>query len=169
MSYKTKELSKAYYERNKGKVLATRRRWLKNHPDKQREYTKRYYQGHREQILKRRKEYNEKLRQRAKITGERWYAKSDEVYARRIQRTKEHQWEVKLAIIELFGGKCLRCGNDDPRVLQLNHISGNGRQERKSNFYRRILRGERLTDDLELLCANCNLVYEYERGRRYSN
>lgn len=69
-----------------------------------------------------------------------------------------------LAVIKLLGGKCANCGSTDPRVLQVNHLKGGGSTERKANpkgFYRTILRGERPTDDLNLLCANCNILYEH--------
>ena len=81
------------------------------------------------------------------------------------------RWKDKLGVISLLGGKCVGCGISDPRLLQVNHVNGGGLQEVKGltthQFYRKILKGERKTDDLNLLCANCNVLYEYERGKRY--
>ncbi len=52
----------------------------------------------------------------------------------------------------------------------MNHMNGGGRAELelKGNwaFYTDILSGKRNTNDLNLLCANCNIIYEYERGKR---
>lgn len=78
---------------------------------------------------------------------------------------------VRKTIFIMMGSKCNKCGNTDLRVLQINHINGDGRIELKNNanFYRDIYTGKRKIDDLELLCANCNILFEYERGRRFAN
>lgn len=82
---------------------------------------------------------------------------------------QKYQWKIKLAVLRLLGGKCRKCGNADPRVLQVNHInSRNGEREKGYCLYLKILSGKRKTDDLELLCANCNIIYEYEKGITYS-
>lgn len=74
---------------------------------------------------------------------------------------------MKRKVVELLGGKCKGCGNTDIRVLQINHLNGGGRKEVAGPlFYARILSGERAIDDLDLRCANCNIIYEYEVGRR---
>jgi predicted nucleic acid-binding Zn ribbon protein len=76
----------------------------------------------------------------------------------RVQRTK---------VFNLLGGKCIRCGIDDHRVLQLNHINGGGRKDRTriSKVFVAILNGTR-RHEFDLRCANCNILYEYERGKR---
>lgn len=83
---------------------------------------------------------------------------------------RKHFWRIRLRVIEKLGGKCVGCGVADPRILNVNHKNGEGRKElvtHRSNvtFYRRILDGERPTADLDLRCCNCNILYEYERGR----
>lgn len=87
----------------------------------------------------------------------------------KLQTPKNRYWRAKLDVIELLGGKC-RCGNTDPRVLQINHINGGGTKERQithlDEFRRDILAGRRSINDLEILCANCNILYEFEVGRR---
>ncbi len=65
---------------------------------------------------------------------------------------------LRSLVIELYGKKCVRCGYLDQRVLQLDHINGNGRQERKA-IYNHVYRNAYLEFDLskyQLLCANCN-------------
>jgi len=80
------------------------------------------------------------------------------------------RWEVKRELVKLLGGKCVRCGIDDIRLLQINHKLNNGKEDRKkylcNSFYRAILRGDRPFNDLELRCANCNILYDYEVGRK---
>jgi hypothetical protein len=75
----------------------------------------------------------------------------------------------RLRAINKLGGKCINCGTDDIRILQINHINGGGRKDLLD-------RGEmgKIKDILEdknsghydIRCANCNVLYEYERGKR---
>ena len=64
------------------------------------------------------------------------------------------------------------CGLSDYRVLQINHKNGGGSREYRALRGRidilidTILSGIRSSDDLELRCANCNVLFEYERGVR---
>lgn len=77
-------------------------------------------------------------------------------------------------VIDLLGGKCARyarCGQSDIRVLQISHKHGDGRDDRKRYphqdlLFAAILNGKRETSDLEVLCANCHILYEYEIGTR---
>ncbi len=81
----------------------------------------------------------------------------------------KYQLKMRKKVISMLGGECRRCGETDIRILQINHIDGGGRQERLSktrHFYLKdIIDGSRNTDDLEILCANHNILYEYESGR----
>lgn len=76
----------------------------------------------------------------------------------------------KKKVIERFGGKCNRCRETDWRVLQVNHINGGGRKDFQGKgskmVYKEILDGKR-EGEFNLLCANCNVRYEYEVGRRF--
>lgn len=81
-----------------------------------------------------------------------------------------HWRNHKRAILAL-GGECVVCGETDLRILQINHLNGGGRKEMNNGrnshyFYRDIINGTRTTDDLDVRCANCNILYEYEVGRR---
>jgi hypothetical protein len=75
---------------------------------------------------------------------------------------------MRKEILELLGGKCIRCGFSDSRALQIDHINGGGYKE-KSKFkttwkwYQFIL--EQLKNgskDYQLLCANCNWIKRSE-------
>ena len=73
----------------------------------------------------------------------------------------------------LCGGvpQCAKCGCDDTRVLEINHIDGGGGKEiqkmdsknRKGvmaqGFYMSIIKNERKTDDLNVLCRPCNALH----------
>ena len=69
------------------------------------------------------------------------------------------------AILEIMGGKCCRCGFDDVRALQIDHVNGGGSQERKTTWNVNILKSF-LADEkkYQLLCANCNWIKRAERG-----
>jgi hypothetical protein len=83
-------------------------------------------------------------------------------------RARKLLWKYKTDAFQQFGGKCRNCGNSDFRVLQINHKNGGGSKEGKFGIrmYMAIVKGTRNIKDIELLCANCNNVYEYERGIR---
>jgi len=73
-------------------------------------------------------------------------------------------------LMEIIGYKCIRCGIDDGRVLQFDHINGGGNEERirfrSSNAMVRyyIRHPEEAIDKLQVLCANCNWIKRHERG-----
>lgn len=78
--------------------------------------------------------------------------------------------ELRPRLLALYGDKCAKCGESNLKVLQLNHIHGGGKKDRRKSggkyyLYGAILSGNRNKEDYNLLCANCNILYEYERGR----
>lgn len=71
----------------------------------------------------------------------------------------------RLAALERIGGsKCARCGFNDVRALQVDHINGGGtgHPERKySSVYWRwlaIAPDEEIIGVYQVLCANCNFI-----------
>ncbi len=67
--------------------------------------------------------------------------------------------------------KCVVCGNNDTRILTINHINGEGRKESSlpggnNKLYKSIIHDERTVEDLEVRCYNCNILYEYDRKMR---
>jgi hypothetical protein len=93
-----------------------------------------------------------------------WYRKNK---TEKLNDIKKRFREQRKQVIELLGGKCVRCGFSDWRVLQVNHKNGGGSKERRMKgthgIFREILSGKRSTDDLDLRCANCNILYQYEK------
>jgi predicted RNA-binding Zn-ribbon protein involved in translation (DUF1610 family) len=61
---------------------------------------------------------------------------------------------------------CVRCGCDNPALLEINHKEGGGAKDLKngrgSAFYSSISQLKRGVDDLELLCKPCNAVHALE-------
>lgn len=139
---------------------------------KRKEYSRRYYERHYEQLKEYLRKYREEHRDYFKEQARRYYAQNREkLLEQGKKRQQKDNWERKIKLINLLGDHCRMCACSDPRVLQINHRNGGGVKEFRRNpgmtFYRKILSGERTIDDLELLCANCNLIYEYEQGKRY--
>lgn len=87
--------------------------------------------------------------------------------------SKETHWNIRLTAFRLISKQdvptCVVCGTTDPRILTTNHINGDGSKEqyRCYAFFKQIVNGERKTDDLEVRCFSCNIIYEYFLGHRY--
>jgi len=79
---------------------------------------------------------------------------------------KKKIYESRKATIFIhFGNKCNRCGFDDYRALQIDHINGEGGIERRKTngipFLNRVLK-ELNSNKYQLLCANCNWIKRAE-------
>ncbi|KKM06705.1 hypothetical protein LCGC14_1741310 [marine sediment metagenome] len=70
----------------------------------------------------------------------------------------------KIIVFDYYGGKCITCGETDYDMLEMDHINDDGCGHRKEvgrKIYRWIIRNN-FPDNLQLLCANCNLKKEME-------
>ena len=84
----------------------------------------------------------------------------------------------KMAVEEtyrLLGNKCKRCGVEDKRILQIDHINGGGRKHHiKLNnswfkFHKDIRESVKNNrNEFQILCANCNWIEAIEKGYRKS-
>lgn len=88
--------------------------------------------------------------------------KKQREYQRLWRRNKVKQEREKC--YSILGGKCVRCGISDFRVLQIDHKNP---VKRKSDIIRFetgtrlrqiIANGSRKIKDLQLLCANCHQI-----------
>ena len=77
---------------------------------------------------------------------------------------------LRQKVLAAFGSRCEKCGFDDWRALQIDHVRSNGYVERKKlktlGLYRRVLgmtERER-KQEYQLLCANCNVIKKYVRN-----
>jgi hypothetical protein len=101
--------------------------------------------------------------------------KSDEYYEfNRIQinkKRKDYRDSKRLEVITHLGGKCNKCGFNDIKALQIDHINGGGRKDRNGlilGFFKKVLADD--SDNYQLLCANCNTIkrivnHEHSTGR----
>jgi hypothetical protein len=92
------------------------------------------------------------------------------VYKGRVQPCKRcknaRSQNARKKAISILGGKCMNCGETDLRVLQVNHLNGGGSKENSKRGARAVwadvIKGNR--EDVDVRCANCNILYDYERG-----
>lgn len=78
---------------------------------------------------------------------------------------KKYKRKLRRKIIKGYGGKCVKCGFDDERALQIDHVYGGGTKERKSlSNYQILLRiqKENFPSRYQILCANCNCIKRFE-------
>lgn len=87
-------------------------------------------------------------------------------YKRKIERQVK-----KRKAFAVFGDYCARCGFQDIRALQLDHIHGGGTKERNGNkkidkalsYYKWIIKNPELAKlKFQVLCANCNWIKREE-------
>jgi len=129
---------------------ASQRRWREKNKEHLREYNKKYKAEHREQNRK----HNRKA-----------YKKHGHKY--RLQM-KLRRRKIKDGILSLLGNKCIKCGFDDRRVLQIDHKDGGGLKHMRTfscelQYYIAVLNElKEGSQDYQLLCANCNWIKRYE-------
>lgn len=142
------------------------------------EYYRKYRAEHREHIRERDRRYRAEHGEQVRANARKSYARrargepdrenARESYARRGRVRAEQCRELHEQILELLGGAvCARCGFTDIRALQIDHIDGNGKQDRKLykqtiRWYKHIL--EAGGSGLQVLCANCNWIKRHENG-----
>lgn len=81
---------------------------------------------------------------------------------------RDYLRNVRMATLEILGGKCVFCGISDRRVLQIDHVNGGGSKERKEkgftrNFHKFVMDSYLNKENkYQLLCANCNWIKRFE-------
>jgi len=112
---RTKEYRKKYYFKNREKLAERARQWRKNNPEKVKQARKKYNHSHPEKVKEWRRNYL------ARPYGKNAYKVRQRAYDNRKRRE----------LIQEMGGKCIRCGFDDWRALQIDHINGGGTNDNK--------------------------------------
>ena len=116
-------------------------------------YAQKYYQKNKKKLDKINKKYNKN-------------------HKKQINNTIRKRWAIiRQKILEEVGNsKCKKCGVEDIRVLQLDHINGNGNilakqitsgSMRHYYYYNNL---ELAKKELQVLCANCHMIKTIEHG-----
>ena len=91
-----------------------------------------------------------------------------ELRDREREQGRRYYYKIRNKSYELLGDKCIKCGNVDRRVLQIDHIDGGGNSRKIINRggqgrSKRILNEiEAGSNKYQLLCANCNIIKKHE-------
>ena len=101
----------------------------------------------------RRKRQREYMREYSKIHREKTNANRRESY-------RKQYAQIKLEIFAALGNKCIECGNEDLRVLQVDHVDGGGHAHRKASgssikYWMSVMKD---LSPYQLLCANCHAI-----------
>ena len=91
-----------------------------------------------------------------------------------IKRESNRRRKTRLELMQILGPlKCVNCGFNRIEALQIDHIDGFGYQERRIFFktsfklYRFYLCNPELAKkNLQILCANCNIIKSISAIRR---
>ena len=128
--------------------------WYEKNKERVNKQSHEYYLSHREETLQRTKKYHHEHKEERK----KYY--------------KENYSEIRLEVLAKIDPsmKCARCGCDETRFLDVNHIKGGGYEEHKKrgkkvtkNMILLIHTGKRGVEDLNLLCRICNALDYLER------
>ncbi len=85
----------------------------------------------------------------------------------------EYRRKLRAKTLEVMGNKCVKCGFDDARALQIDHVKGGGHKERKEQrflgggktYHLEVIASvESGEGKYQLLCANCNWIKRSENN-----
>lgn len=77
---------------------------------------------------------------------------------------RDYNTRRRQELLDFMGGKCVRCGFDDARALQVDHVNGGGTKEwARVNSPARRAMIKANPGRYQLLCANCNWIKKHEK------
>lgn len=104
------------------------------------------------------KRYRENLNSGYKKSLQLYYVRHKEGYRERDDRPRQKMFDI-------LGRKCVKCGFDNPKALQFDHINGGGKKEilrfgGSRGMWREYLKlsPDEIRKKLQVLCANCNWI-----------
>lgn len=159
---KGREHSNEYYHRTKEQ----RQEWFKQYYElKGREISRKYYQAHRDEVLARSRKYQKEHKEQHNLGNKEWARSHKEATK---ARGEKYRLDRKIKVLTHYGNgrlACIKCGISDIRVLSLDHIMGNGYEERKlhPNAYPYVLRNN-FPLGYQTLCMNCQMIKRFEEG-----
>jgi hypothetical protein len=132
------------------------KRYHEKHHDEMLIYYREYHKTHKEQI----KIYNAKVAERRHLL-EKEYRNTHPMEEK--IRHKSYHAELRIAVINHYGGKCVCCGENNIEFLAIDHIDGGGNKHRNelggggSRFYL-WARKNNYPEGYQVLCHNCNMA-----------
>ena len=78
--------------------------------------------------------------------------------------------EIRVEVLQAYGGKCVQCGENRFPCLEMDHINNDGAQHRKemkinggSNALTQWLKRNNFPSGFQILCGNCHRMKHYRR------
>lgn len=94
--------------------------------------------------------------------------------AKRLKQQAVRRIKIKNIVFNYYGGQCIKCNNDLKSMLCMDHINNDGTVQKKlyklsggSAIYNWIIKNN-YPKDLQILCANCNII-KYREFKLPSN
>lgn len=137
-------------------------------PEDRRAYLREYYCKNKDKYKKWSSEYLSKpeAKEKRRVRQTEWRKNNPD---KSNAKARRHHRSIRLKVIEFLGGKCCRCGFNDWRALQIDHVDGGGTYETSVKFrgalttyYKHVIKTGGA--GYQLLCANCNWIKKYENG-----
>jgi len=98
----------------------------------------------------------------------RWYFKNRQS---RLKKMSEYHKKIydraRSDVFKILGNSCSRCGFDDKRALQIDHVNGDGAKEKRNFNNNALSLLKRVVDkpkEYQILCANCNWIKRHENN-----
>ena len=101
----------------------------------------------------------------------RWKNHIKKSYDQKLKDHTAYRQRLKDAVYALLGIVCARCGFDDSRALQIDHINGGGKadiqkivrgESSRVAYHNSILADPEALKKYQILCANCNWIKRCE-------
>lgn len=166
--------------RNRERVLEYSRNYEATHKPQRKIKNKRYKTANAEAMAEYQRQYRKSNREKDVEMKRNYYVRNAEhlrEYARNYRQRHSKRFELlrqhALVIVGRGSVRCIKCGCDDPTLIEINHINGGGKAERRllssQAIHTRIIDGRRSIDDLDLRCRVCNLLHYLEMKYGISN
>jgi len=146
--------------------------WHHKNKEKVKGWKKGYYLENREKFLEKQRQYRQDNKEKIRVSVQEYKHKHKE-WAR--LTVNKSAWKLKLAILSYYSKGtlvCAHCGETDLRVLQIDHIDGNGNEHRRTiggsgKVFYRWLKQQEYPKGYQVLCANCNIRKLYLERNLY--
>ena len=88
----------------------------------------------------------------------------------RSEYMKKYTSDLRKLVLSILGDKCIKCGFDDYRALQVDHVNGGGIKEMRESgirggsavYWRNVIKSIKIDErKYQLLCANCNWIKRF--------
>lgn len=190
----TKQYDKKYRQTHKEQLAENKKQYYENHKEQMKARSRRYNQlnivklkpkkeayrlAHIDHIKKWQKEWRLANKEKLQLQAKEYYIKNKEkLNIHNRQESKKVVLKLRHDVQQKLGNKCVKCGITDWRILQVDHLKSNGREEFRHlggtrGIYKRVLSlsVDEMKSEYQLLCANCNVIKVYEQnefGRGYT-